>query len=300
MLSNIKAVADKFGCEFRENAPMSDYTSFKTGGPAELVIMPNSIEALSALISACRESEIKPYIIGNGSNILVSDSGLRGVVLRLAKGLSELKCLGDGVIYADAGVSLSKLCAFALSNNLSGLEFAYGIPGTAGGAAYMNAGAYGGEMKDVLCSVSHINFDGEVGCFEKENLKLGYRCSAYTDSNLIITGLTLKLKNGDYDEIKAAMNLNLNKRKSKQPLEYPSAGSTFKRPVGYFAGGLIEQCGLKGYSIGGAEVSEKHAGFIINKGGATTNDILSLIKYVQNKVFTETGVHLETEVKYIG
>ena len=255
MLSNIKAVADKFGCEFREDAPMSDYTSFKTGGPAELVIMPNSIEALSALISACRESEIKPYIIGNGSNILVSDSGLRGVVLRLAKGLSELKYLGDGVIYADAGVSLSKLCAFALSNNLSGLEFAYGIPGTAGGAAYMNAGAYGGEMKDVLCSVSHINFDGEIGCFEKESLKLGYRCSAYTDSNLIITGLTLKLKNGDYDEIKAAMNLNLNKRKSKQPLEYPSAGSTFKRPVGYFAGGLIEQCGLKGYSIGGAEVS---------------------------------------------
>lgn len=300
MLSNIKAVADKFGCEFREDAPMSDYTSFKTGGPAELVVMPNSIEALSALISACRESEIKPYIIGNGSNILVSDSGLHGVVLRLAKGLSELKCLGDGVIYADAGVSLSKLCAFALSNNLSGLEFAYGIPGTAGGAAYMNAGAYGGEMKDVLCSVSHINFDGEVGCFEKESLKLGYRCSAYTDSNLIITGLTLKLKNGDYDEIKAAMNLNLNKRKSKQPLEYPSAGSTFKRPVGYFAGGLIEQCGLKGYSIGGAEVSEKHAGFIINKGGATTNDVLSLIKYVQNKVFTETGVHLETEVKYIG
>ena len=300
MLSNIKAVADKFGCEFREDAPMSDYTSFKTGGPAELVIMPNSIEALSALISACRESEIKPYIIGNGSNILVSDSGLRGVVLRLAKGLSELKYLGDGVIYADAGVSLSKLCAFALSNNLSGLEFAYGIPGTAGGAAYMNAGAYGGEMKDVLCSVSHINFDGEVGCFEKESLKLGYRCSAYTDSNLIITGLTLKLKNGDYDEIKAAMNLNLNKRKSKQPLEYPSAGSTFKRPEGYFAGGLIEQCGLKGYSIGGAEVSEKHAGFIINKGGATTNDVLSLIKYVQNKVFTETGVHLETEVKYIG
>lgn len=225
MLSNIKAVADKFGCEFREDAPMSDYTSFKTGGPAELVIMPNSIEALSALISACRESEIKPYIIGNGSNILVSDNGLRGVVLRLAKGLSELKCLGDGVIYADAGVSLSKLCAFALSNNLSGLEFAYGIPGTAGGAAYMNAGAYGGEMKDVLCSVSHINFDGEVGCFEKENLKLGYRCSAYTDSNLIITGLTLKLKNGDYDEIKAAMNLNLNKRKSKQPLEYPDRKS---------------------------------------------------------------------------
>ena len=229
MLSNIKAVADKFGCEFREDAPMSDYTSFKTGGPAELVIMPNSIEALSALISACRESEIKPYIIGNGSNILVSDSGLRGVVLRLAKGLSELKYLGDGVIYADAGVSLSKLCAFALSNNLSGLEFAYGIPGTAGGAAYMNAGAYGGEMKDVLCSVSHINFDGEVGHFEKESLKLGYRCSAYTDSNLIITGLTLKLKNGDYDEIKAAMNLNLNKRKSKQPLEYPSAGSTALR-----------------------------------------------------------------------
>ena len=153
MLSNIKAVADKFGCEFREDAPMSDYTSFKTGGPAELVIMPNSIEALSALISACRESEIKPYIIGNGSNILVSDNGLRGVVLRLAKGLSELKCLGDGVIYADAGVSLSKLCAFALSNNLSGLEFAYGIPGTAGGAAYMNAGAYG-ERCSELC-VAH-------------------------------------------------------------------------------------------------------------------------------------------------
>ena len=296
MLSNIKAVADKFGCEFREDAPMSDYTSFKTGGPAELVIMPNSIEALSALISACRESEIKPYIIGNGSNILVSDNGLRGVVLRLAKGLSELKCLGDGVIYADAGVSLSKLCAFALSNNLSGLEFAYGIPGTAGGAAYMNAGAYGG---DVLCSVSHINFDGEVGCFEKENLKLGYRCSAYTDSNLIITGLTLKLKNGDYDEIKAAMNLNLNKRKSKQPLEYPSAGSVFKRPEGAFAGALIEQCGLKGKTVGGAQVSEKHAGFIINKSKATADDVKQLVSEIQKTVENETGYKLECELIFL-
>ena len=195
---------------------------------------------------------------------------------------------------------MGSLCKFAQKCGLSGLEFAWGIPGTVGGALFMNAGAYGGEMKDIVYSVSHITQNGDIGRTEAENLEFGYRTSVYRKNGCIITGAVFKLKKDDPEEIQNRMNDYMNRRSTKLPLEYPSAGSTFKRPVGYFAGGLIEQCGLKGYSIGGAEVSEKHAGFIINKGGATTNDVLSLIKYVQNKVFTETGVHLETEVKYIG
>ena len=194
---------------------------------------------------------------------------------------------------------MSRVCNFALENGLTGLEFAFGIPGSAGGAAYMNAGAYGGEMKDVLVECRHIDSNGNFGSLRGEELGLAYRTSAYEHNGYIITTLVMKLSKGNKDEIRAKMQELLQRRKDKQPLEYPSAGSTFKRPEGYFAGALIEECGLKGYSVGGAQVSEKHAGFVINKGSATAKDVLDLIKYIQDKVFSEKGVMLEPEVRLI-
>lgn len=298
MLSIVKKTALDIGCEFFENEPMSNRTSFKTGGPVDLLVCPDNIEALITILKVCKENNIKTFIIGNGSNILVSDNGLSGVVIRLSNNFADIKLIDDDTIYCQSGVSMSKLCTFALQNSLSGLEFAYGIPGTAGGAAYMNAGAYGGEMKDVLIKCEHIDDNCISSSFSGDDLKLGYRKSVYSSlDNYVITSLTVKLKKADYDAIKAKMDENLFKRKSKQPLEYPSAGSTFKRPEGYFAGALIEECGLKGYSVGGAQVSEKHAGFVINKDNATTNDILSLISHIQKTVYEKKGVSLEPEVK---
>lgn len=299
MIDIVKNTALNLGCEFCEKARMSDYTSFKTGGLADLIVMPDSIDALNKLLGVCRENKIKFYVIGNGSNILVSDNGLSGVVIRIGKAMSKIRLISEDTIYCESGISMSKLCLFALENNLSGLEFAFGIPGTAGGAAFMNAGAYGGEMKDVLVSCSHIDFSGNTGNLSNENLSLGYRKSAYSDNGFIITSLTLKLKKDNYNNIKSKMDENLSKRKLKQPLDYPSAGSTFKRPEGYFAGALIEECGLKGFSVGGAQVSEKHAGFVINKGNATTTDILNLIKEIQKTVLNKKDVLLEPEVRYI-
>ncbi len=299
MFDIVKSAAAGLGCEFFENARMSNFTSFKTGGEADLIVMPNSIEALKTILLLCRENGIKTYVIGNGSNILVSDNGLYGVVIRISSAMSAVRLEDGDTIICQSGISMSKLCCFALKNNLSGLEFAYGIPGTAGGAAYMNAGAYGGEMKDVLISCSHIDFDGNIGEFSGEELNLGYRKSVYSNNDFVITELKLKLKSDSYENIKSKMDENLAKRKLKQPLEYPSAGSTFKRPAGYFAGALIEECGLKGFSVGAAQVSEKHAGFVINKGGATTEDILKLISHIRKTVYDNKNVMLETEVKYL-
>lgn len=298
MLNIVIDTAESLGCEYDVNIPMSARTSFKTGGKAELMLYPDSVETLLKLLDVCKKNNIKTYIIGNGSNILVSDNGLSGVVFRLSNNLSEIRLIDEETVFCQSGASMMKLCSFALEHSLSGLEFAYGIPGTAGGAAYMNAGAYGGEMKDVLFKCEHIDENGNMGFFTEDELQLGYRKSVYSDKNYIITGLYLKMKKGNADEIKALMNENLSKRKDKQPLEFPSAGSTFKRPEGYFAGRLIEDCGLKGFSVGGAQVSEKHAGFVINRGNATTSDIKELIRIIQDKVLKETGVKLETEVKY--
>ena len=298
MLDIVKSAALKIGCAFDENIPMSTRTSFKTGGNAEIMLYPDNIDALKTVLKVCKDNNIKTYIIGNGSNILVSDNGLSGAVVRLSNNFSDISLIDDTTVYCQSGASMIKLCSFALEHSLSGLEFAYGIPGTAGGAAYMNAGAYGGEMKDILVKCEHIDSDLNFGCFEGDDLKLGYRKSVYSDKDFIITSLTLKMKKGNYNDIKALMDENLAKRKAKQPLDFPSAGSTFKRPEGYFAGALIEQCNLKGYSVGGAQVSEKHAGFVINKGNATSTDILELIKYIQKTVYDNTGVKLETEVKY--
>lgn len=300
MYKNVALFAEELGAEVIFDAPMKKYTSFKCGGNASVLIIPDSIISLQKLIEFCLQSNVKPFIMGNGSNLLVSDKGIDGVVIKIASKISEIKLLDDTTIYCEAGASLKSLCMFALENELSGLEFAYGIPGNLGGAVYMNAGAYGGEMKDVLYSCKHIDNNGQLGELSQNELDLDYRKSAYTSNGFTVVSAILKLKKSDKSSIKEAMNTNLQKRKDKQPLEYGSAGSTFKRPTGYFAGALIEDCGLKGYAVGGAQVSEKHAGFVINKNGATATDVLTLIKDVQRIVYDKHGVMLETEVKIIG
>lgn len=287
------------GCKVERDVPMSRYTTFRIGGNAAVMLTPSDDEQLASIIKECKKENIKPFILGNGSNMLISDAGLNTVVINMCRPEPKIELVSGDTIVCDAGITMSKACNFALENGLTGLEFAFGIPGSAGGAAYMNAGAYGGEMKDVLVECRHIDLDGNIGSLKGEELGLSYRTSAYEHNGFIITTLVMKLQKGDKNEIKAKMQELLQRRKDKQPLEYPSAGSTFKRPVGYFAGGLIEECGLKGFSVGGAQVSEKHAGFVINKGGATAKDVLDLIKYVQNKVFEEKGVMLEPEVRLI-
>ena len=300
MYNEIALLAEKLGATIEYNAPMSRYTSFKAGGCAKLLIKPNSIDTLAKLLNECQLKEVNYLVIGNGSNLLVSDNGFDGVIIKIGSDISQIKLIDEETIYCEAGVTMKSLCNFAYENSLSGLEFAYGIPGNLGGAVYMNAGAYGGEMKDVLVSCKHIENNGEIGELVGDELQLDYRRSAYTDNGFTVVSAILKLKKGDQAEIKASMNDKLSKRREKQPLEYPSAGSTFKRPVGYFAGALIEQSDLKGYTVGGAQVSEKHAGFVINKNNATATDIITLIKDVQKIVYEKHSVMLETEVKIIG
>lgn len=300
MYKEIALFAENIGAQVIYDAPMKKYTSFKCGGNASVLIIPDSVDSLNKIIEFSYSKNVKPFIIGNGSNLLVTDKGINGVVIKIGSQLSKIELIDDTTIYCEAGASLKSLCMFALENSLSGLEFAYGIPGTLGGAVYMNAGAYGGEMKDVLYSVNHIDDNGKTGTLQKENLQLGYRHSAYTKNGFVITSAVMKLTKADKKDIKEAMDDKLQRRKDKQPLEYPSAGSTFKRPEGYFAGALIQDCGLKGYTVGGAQVSEKHAGFVINKGEATATDVITLIGDVQRIVYEKHGVMLETEVKIVG
>lgn len=291
--------AKSIGCPSQRDVPMSKYTTFRIGGNASVMLTPTTDEQLASIIKKCKEDNIKPFIIGNGSNMLISDKGLDTVVINMCRPEPKIELVNGDTVVCDAGATMSKVCNFALENGLTGLEFAFGIPGSAGGAAYMNAGAYGGEMKDVLVECRHIDSDGNFGSLKGEELGLAYRTSAYEHNGYIITTLVMKLSKGNKDEIRAKMQELLQRRKDKQPLEYPSAGSTFKRPEGYFAGALIEECGLKGYSVGGAQVSEKHAGFVINKGDASAKDVLDLIKYIQDKVLSEKGVTLEPEVRLI-
>lgn len=300
MYKEIALFAENLGATIEFDAPMKKYTSFKCGGTASLLIIPDSADSLQKIIVFCNAKNIKPLIIGNGSNLLITEKGIDNVVIKIGAKMSRIELIDDTTIYCEAGASLKSLCVFALENSLSGLEFAYGIPGTLGGAVYMNAGAYGGEMKDVLFSCKHFDADGNIGVLSQDELNLRYRGSAYTDNGFTIVSAVMKLKKADRADIKAAMDDKLQRRKDKQPLEYPSAGSTFKRPEGYFAGALIEESGLKGYSVGGAQVSEKHAGFVINKNNATATDVITLIKDVQRIVFEKHGVSLETEVKIIG
>lgn len=289
-------LAEILGCEARQNEPMSKRTSFKIGGNADAYIKVNNLSKLSTILKECKDSDVDYMILGNGSNVLVSDEGIRGVVIRLDGDFRKITLVDDTTIFCGAGATLAYLCKFALNCGLTGLEFAWGIPGTVGGAVFMNAGAYDGEMKNVVHSVSHISPSGEIGRIEKENLNFGYRTSVYRNNNMIITGITLKLKKGNSDEIRARMDDFMSRRSSKQPLEYPSAGSVFKRPEGNFAGALIEQCGLKGKSCGGAQVSEKHAGFIINKSNATAKNVRDLISEIQTTVSDKTGYNLECEL----
>ncbi len=278
--------------------PMKNHTTFRVGGMADMLAEPRSEKELCELLCSAKAENIPVTIIGNGSNLLVTDKGIRGLVIKIAKEFSAITIDGDTII-CQSGALLSKISSTAYENSLTGLEFASGIPGTVGGAVYMNAGAYGGEIKDVLLSCEYIK-DGELRKITAEEAKLSYRHSVFSENGGIITKVTLKLKKGNKDEILAKMQDFKNRRVTKQPLEFASAGSTFKRPEGHFAGALIEGAGLKGLSVGGAEVSEKHAGFIINKGGATASDILELIRLVQEKVYETSGVMLEPEVKILG
>ena len=285
---------------YKLDEPMSRHTSFKTGGNAAVFIDIADAVTLGKVLGICDKNDIDTFILGKGSNLLVSDDGIRDkAVIHLSTDFAEMKLLDGTTIEVQAGASLASLCKFALANSLTGLEFAYGIPGSVGGAAYMNAGAYGGEMKDVVERVNHVDKKGNAGFYCGDDLDFSYRHSAYSDSDLIITSVVFKLSKGDKAEIEAQMTDVMGRRVEKQPLEYPSAGSVFKRPEGYFAGALIEQSDLKGKRIGGAMVSEKHAGFIINYDNATTTDVINLIKHCQKTVFDKFGVELHTEIKFV-
>lgn len=295
--STLAAFASKQGADVLENEPMSRHTTFQIGGPARLFIRPHGEQALRAIVSLCVQSGVPLLPLGNGSNLLIADEGFDGVVVSLER-LCTLQRDGDG-IRCGAGVKLEDVCLFARDHGLAGLEFAYGIPGSAGGAVYMNAGAYGGEMRDVVERSWYL--DGvEQGVYAGKEHAFSYRHSVYTNSQKIITGARFALKPGGEEQIDRKMRELMDRRVSKQPLEYPSAGSVFKRPPGHFAGTLIDQCGLKGTGVGGAAVSDKHAGFIVNMGGATCADVVALIRRIQATVLQKTGVKLESEIRIVG
>lgn len=285
--------------QIKFNEPMKNHTSFKIGGIADYFITPYDSKEIKYIIKICEKNNIPYYIVGNGSNLLVKDRGFRGAIIQIGKEMSKYN-LEENVMTAQAGISLSKLASIALKNNLTGFEFAGGIPGTLGGAVCMNAGAYGGEMKQVLIDAEVIDSEGNFYNLNTEELNLGYRKSIIPDKNLVVTSAKLLLKSGNYDEIKNYMQKLNSQRREKQPLELPSAGSTFKRPEGNFAGKLIMEAGLKGFSVGDAQVSEKHCGFLVNKGNATAEQMLELIEYVQKTVKEKFDVFLEPEIKIIG
>ena len=281
------------------NEPMKKHTTFRIGGPADYYLCPHSAEEIQKVVEICREEKMPYFILGNGSNLLVSDQGYRGVVIQLWKNVSDIRVEGC-LVYAKAGASLAKIAAEALEEGLTGMEFAAGIPGTLGGAVVMNAGAYGGEMKDVLREVLVMDEQGKIFTLKKDALKLGYRTSAVKEKGYVVLAAVLELQQGDPEEIRSRMEELRQKRAEKQPLDMPSAGSTFKRPEGHFAGKLIMDAGLRGFSIGGAQVSEKHCGFVVNTGNATAGDVLALIREIQKTVLEKFGVELETEVKFLG
>ncbi len=285
--------------QIKPEEPMKNHVTFRVGGSADFFVTPKNYEELSRVLKCCAKYEMPCYIMGNGSNLLVSDQGYRGVVIQLFRQLNDIQCEGN-VIRAQAGALLSAVANRALEEKLTGFEFAAGIPGTLGGACVMNAGAYGGEMKDVLKSVTVLTREGERITLQKNELELGYRTSIIAKKDYIVLEAEIELKAGDAEEIKAVMDDLKERRTTKQPLEYPSAGSTFKRPEGYFAGKLIQESGLQGFQVGGAQVSEKHCGFVINKDQATAADIAELIRQVQDRVEEKFGVRLETEVKRLG
>jgi len=296
----IKCFNDLLGEEkVRISEPMNRHTTFRIGGPADYFLLPSTAEEIKKILEICKEKELPYFILGNGSNLLVSDEGYCGVIIQLYRNYGGITVEGTN-IRAGAGALLSQIASAAKNASLTGFEFAGGIPGTLGGAVVMNAGAYGGEMKDVLKEVTVMTEQGEIMTIPAEKLEMGYRTSLVKKAGYLVLEAVISLKVGDVEEIKAIMKDLTEKRVSKQPLEYPSAGSTFKRPEGYFAGKLIMDAGLRGYQVGGAQVSEKHCGFVINKGNATAADVCGLMKDVQEKVQEQFGVTLEPEVKFLG
>ena len=279
--------------------PMSRHTTFRAGGPADFFVTPEKEGQVRKTLSLLKEAQVPRYIMGNGSNLLVGDRGYRGVILQICKKMNRIR-IQDTVIQAQAGALLSKIAAEAQAKGLTGFEFASGIPGSLGGAAMMNAGAYGGEMKQVLIQAQILNASGEIEDVLAEEMELGYRSSVFSRNGGVILSASIQLEPGDPSAIQSRMEELKFLRTSKQPLEYPSAGSTFKRPEGYFAGKLIQDAGVRGFQVGGAQVSEKHCGFVINKDQATAMDIRSLMEQVSEKVYAQFGVRLEPEVKLIG
>lgn len=279
------------------NEPMSKHTTFKIGGPADIFVKVESQKELKSILELVKKNSVPVTIIGNGSNVLVKDNGIRGIVIKLE--LKEIKIEND-IIYVEAGVGLPKLARVACDNSLEGLEGVAGIPGSFGGAIYMNSGAHGTEIGDKLINITYIDENLEIKTIKKEDAKLTYRKSIFQEKNWIILGGKVKLEKGNQEEIRNKMQKFLEQRRENQPLEFPSAGSVFKRGDNYISAKLIDECGLKGYQIGGAELSKKHAGFIVNTGNATADDVLKLIDYIKQKVQEKYKVELKTEVKILG
>ena len=295
-IEDLYRIVDKESVEV--DALMSKYTTFRIGGPAKYLVSPKTIDEIKDIIKLCKESNSKYYIIGNGSNIIVKDKGYSGLIIKLSKNFSHYK-IEDNLIKAMGGILLSQVARIAYDNSLKGLEFASGIPGTLGGAIAMNAGAYGGEMCNSVISAKVLDEDGNVKTLSNKELEFEYRKSKVSKENLIVLEATMELEKGKKEEIQALMEDFAERRRSKQPLEYPSAGSTFKRPEGNYAGKLIMDAGLAGYRIGDAQVSKKHCGFVINTGKATANDIITLMEDVKEKVQDKFGIILEAEVKIL-
>lgn len=285
--------------QFKKEESMKGYTSFRIGGPCRLMVFPETVPDVQFLIKRCNELGLNYFILGNGSNLLVSDDGYPGVIISTRK-LRQVISVEDNIIHCSAGITVAMLCRTALDHNLTGLEFAFGIPAYVGGAAYMNAGAYGGEMKDCIYKCCHVDKEGEIGEFCEDELEFSYRHSVYSSRNDCITDVFFRLEEGDPQQIHEKMYDFVNRRKDKQPTNFPSAGSIFKRPKKGYAAALINECGLRGKQIGGAQVSEKHTGFIVNAGNATCEDVKKLIEHIQITVLKETGITLEPEVKMLG
>lgn len=297
LISNIRREMPEL--RLLENEPMSAHCSFRIGGPARLMAEPASEQEAATLCGIVRRAGLEPFILGNGTNLLISDEGLDAVVVHLGDGMSRIEQLDGERVRAGSGVPLARLAVSMLGFGLTGLEFAHGIPGSLGGAVSMNAGAYGGEMRGILESVRYVDESGTLIERPASELGLTYRGSMFSNSPYLITGATLKLTPGEPESIQARMRELAEKRRSSQPLDKPSAGSTFKRPEGGYAGALIEAAGLKGFAIGGAQVSEKHAGFVVNIGGASFNDVIRLIEHIRQTVYNSSGITLEPEVKII-
>ena len=280
-----------------ENEPMSRHCSFRIGGACDAMLLPSSIEDVEAVCALLAECGEKPFLMGNGTNLLVTDAPLHRIVLRMGEEFSRVDPVNGTALRAESGATLSRLASFAAARGLAGLEFAHGIPGTLGGAVSMNAGAYGGEMKDVVTSVTYL--DKDLSLRETDDAGFSYRRSRFSDTDCIVLGAKISLHEDDPDAIRERMRSLAERRRSSQPLDMPSAGSTFKRPAGGYAAALIDEAGLKGYTVGGAQVSEKHAGFVVNRGGACFDDVLRLIEHIQSEVYRVSGIELEPEVKII-